>query len=58
MTGDTILAMLQCVRDGELRPEEAMERLAKLPRDFGRGRTHRVRAARGRGSTLLVADRY
>jgi NCAIR mutase (PurE)-related protein len=31
MTGDTILAMLQCVRDGELRPEEAMERLAKLP---------------------------
>src|ERR1700733_13041555 len=31
MTGETILAMLQCVRDGELRPEEAMERLAKLP---------------------------
>jgi pyridinium-3,5-biscarboxylic acid mononucleotide synthase len=31
MTGDTILAMLQCVRDGELRPEEAMERLANLP---------------------------
>jgi NCAIR mutase (PurE)-related protein len=31
MTADTILAMLQCVRDGELRPEEAMERLAKLP---------------------------
>ena len=31
MTADTILAMLQCVRDGELRPEEAMERLANLP---------------------------
>ena len=31
MTGETILAMLQCVRDGELRPEEAMERLANLP---------------------------
>jgi pyridinium-3,5-biscarboxylic acid mononucleotide synthase len=31
MTGNTILAMLQCVRDGELRPEEAMERLANLP---------------------------
>jgi pyridinium-3,5-biscarboxylic acid mononucleotide synthase len=31
MTGDMILAMLQCVRDGELRPEEAMERLANLP---------------------------
>src|ERR1700685_1653660 len=31
MTGETILAMLQCVRDGALRPEEAMERLAKLP---------------------------
>jgi pyridinium-3,5-biscarboxylic acid mononucleotide synthase len=31
MTGDTILAMLQCVRDGELRPEEAMERLANMP---------------------------
>jgi hypothetical protein len=31
MTGDTILAMLQCVRNGELRPEEAMERLANLP---------------------------
>src|ERR1700743_380736 len=31
VTGDTILAMLQCVRDGELRPEEAMERLANLP---------------------------
>src|SRR6202522_3097853 len=31
MTGATILAMLQCVRDGELRPEEAMERLANLP---------------------------
>ena len=31
MTADTILAMLQCVRDGELRPDEAMERLANLP---------------------------
>ena len=31
MTGETILAMLQRVRDGELRPEEAMERLANLP---------------------------
>ncbi len=31
MTADTILEMLQCVRDGELRPEEAMERLANLP---------------------------
>src|ERR1700723_3438630 len=31
MTTETILAMLQCVRDGELRPEEAMERLANLP---------------------------
>jgi hypothetical protein len=31
MTGETILAMLQCVRDGELRPEEAMERLANMP---------------------------
>src|SRR5271163_277022 len=31
MTGETILAMLQCVRDGEMRPEEAMERLANLP---------------------------
>jgi NCAIR mutase (PurE)-related protein len=31
MTGETILAMLQSVRDRELRPEEAMERLAKLP---------------------------
>ena len=31
VTGETILAMLQCVRDGELRPEEAMERLANLP---------------------------
>jgi NCAIR mutase (PurE)-related protein len=31
MTGDTILAMLQRVRDGGLRPEEAMERLANLP---------------------------
>ena len=31
MTGEHILAMLQSVRDGELRPEEAMERLAKLP---------------------------
>src|SRR6202453_2917409 len=31
MTGDTILAMLQGVRDGELRPEDAMERLANLP---------------------------
>ena len=31
MTGDTILAMLQRVRDGGMRPEEAMERLGKLP---------------------------
>jgi NCAIR mutase (PurE)-related protein len=31
MTGETILAMLQSVRDRELRPEEAMERLANLP---------------------------
>jgi pyridinium-3,5-biscarboxylic acid mononucleotide synthase len=31
MTGETILEMLQRVRDGGLRPEEAMERLANLP---------------------------
>jgi pyridinium-3,5-biscarboxylic acid mononucleotide synthase len=31
MTGETILQMLQRVRDGGLRPEEAMERLANLP---------------------------
>jgi NCAIR mutase (PurE)-related protein len=31
MTTDTILEMLQRVRDGGLRPEEAMERLANLP---------------------------
>jgi NCAIR mutase (PurE)-related protein len=31
MNADTILAMLQGVRDGELRPEDAMERLANLP---------------------------
>jgi NCAIR mutase (PurE)-related protein len=31
MNGDTILAMLERVRDGGLRPEEAMERLANLP---------------------------
>jgi pyridinium-3,5-biscarboxylic acid mononucleotide synthase len=31
MTTETILEMLQRVRDGGLRPEEAMERLANLP---------------------------
>jgi pyridinium-3,5-biscarboxylic acid mononucleotide synthase len=31
MTPETILEMLQRVRDGGLRPEEAMERLANLP---------------------------
>jgi pyridinium-3,5-biscarboxylic acid mononucleotide synthase len=31
MTGETILEMLRRVRDGGLRPEEAMERLANLP---------------------------
>jgi NCAIR mutase (PurE)-related protein len=31
MTQETILEMLQRVRDGGLRPEEAMERLANLP---------------------------
>jgi NCAIR mutase (PurE)-related protein len=31
VTGETILEMLQRVRDGGLRPEEAMERLANLP---------------------------
>ena len=31
MTSETILEMLQRVRDGGLRPEEAMERLANLP---------------------------
>ena len=31
MNGETILEMLQRVRDGGLRPEEAMERLANLP---------------------------
>jgi NCAIR mutase (PurE)-related protein len=31
MTGETILALLQGVRNGDMRPEEAMERLAKLP---------------------------
>jgi NCAIR mutase (PurE)-related protein len=31
MTEETILEMLQRVRDGGLRPEEAMERLANLP---------------------------
>ncbi len=31
MTTETILDMLQRVRDGGLRPEEAMERLANLP---------------------------
>src|ERR1700683_3148002 len=31
MTTETILEMLQRVREGGLRPEEAMERLAKLP---------------------------
>jgi pyridinium-3,5-biscarboxylic acid mononucleotide synthase len=31
MTTETILEMLQRVRDGALRPEEAMERLANLP---------------------------
>jgi pyridinium-3,5-biscarboxylic acid mononucleotide synthase len=31
MTGETILKMLERVRDGGLRPEEAMERLARLP---------------------------
>ena len=31
MNPQTILAMRRCVREGELRPEEAMERLANLP---------------------------
>jgi pyridinium-3,5-biscarboxylic acid mononucleotide synthase len=31
MNQEMILAMLQCVRDGELRPEDAMERLRNLP---------------------------
>jgi len=31
MNQDTLLAMLQGVRDGALRPEDAMERLANLP---------------------------
>ncbi len=31
MNTETILEMLQRVRDGGLRPEEAMERLANLP---------------------------
>jgi hypothetical protein len=31
MNQDTLLALLQCVRDGKLRPEDAMERLANLP---------------------------
>jgi pyridinium-3,5-biscarboxylic acid mononucleotide synthase len=31
MTGETILEMLERVRDGGLQPEEAMERLANLP---------------------------
>jgi pyridinium-3,5-biscarboxylic acid mononucleotide synthase len=31
MNAETILAMLQGVRDGELRPEDAMERLSNLP---------------------------
>ncbi len=31
MNSEHILALLQCVRDGELRPDEAMKRLANLP---------------------------
>jgi NCAIR mutase (PurE)-related protein len=37
VTGETILAMLQRVREGALRPEEAMERFANLPYEDASG---------------------